>query len=144
MTSCCTAPGVTVTETLALADPLVAVIVVVPTWIAASERPVIEATAGLELVQTTDALVMTWPSRAVADAANVVVAPDVTVNAADGVIEIPTGVLSGAVVPVDPESPPQLAPTSDSANSRTTDCGTCTRVGERGGLGDSLRRPRAV
>jgi hypothetical protein len=75
--------------------------------------------------------VITWPSRAVADAVNVVVAPDATVNAADGVIEIATGVLSGAVVPVDPESPPQLAATSDSANSKTTDCGPCTGIGER-------------
>jgi hypothetical protein len=131
MTSSCTAPGVTVTETLALTDPLVAVIVAVPTWIAVSRGPVIAATAGLELVQTIDALVITWPSRAVADAVNVVVAPDVTVNAVDGVIEIVTAVLSGAVVPVDPESPPQLAATSDSANSRTTECGTCTGIGER-------------
>jgi hypothetical protein len=130
MTSCCTAPGVTVTETLAVTDPLVAVIVVVPTWIAVSCGPVIDATAGLELVQTIDALLITWPSRAVADAVNVVVPPDARVNALDGVIEIVTTVLSGAVV-LDPESPPQLAATSDNANSRTTDCGPCTGIDER-------------
>lgn len=58
---------------------------------------------------------------------NVVVVPDTVVNAVDGAMEIATGVLSGAVV--DPESPPQLAAASDSANWKTTERGTCTKVG---------------
>jgi hypothetical protein len=93
---------------------------------------------GLELVQTIDALVITCPSRAVADAVNVVVAPDAMLNAAGGAIEIATGVLSGAVVPPDPESPPQLAVANDSANGRTTERSTFTRDGGRWGESDPL------
>lgn len=57
---------------------------------------------------------MACPSRAVAEAENVVVVPDAAVSAGPGVIAIATGVLSGAVVPEDPESPPQLAAAADS------------------------------
>ena len=85
------------------------------------------ATAGSELVQLTDALVIACPSRAVADADMVVVVPDAVVNAGPGVIAIATGVLSGAVVPWAPESPPQPIAAADSKSWRTTERGTCTR-----------------
>jgi hypothetical protein len=118
---------VTVTATLALTDPLVAVIVLVPTLAATSCGPLMTATAGLELVQTTDAPAITCPSRAVAVDVNVVVVPEVTVNAIDGAMVIETGALSGAVVPPEPESPPQLAAAIDDTNTMTTDRSTCTR-----------------
>jgi hypothetical protein len=124
---CRTAPGVTVTDTFALAEPLVAVIVEVPALSAVSCGPLMMATAGSELVQLTDAPVIACPSRAVADAESVVVVPDVVVNAGPGVIAIATGVLSGAVVLWAPESPPQLIAAADSKSWRTTDRGTCTR-----------------
>ena len=62
----------------------------------------------------TDAVVIVCPSRAVADAVSVVVVPDAMVSAVAGAIAIATGVLSGALVPVGPESPPQLTAAADS------------------------------
>ena len=107
----------TVTATLALTVPLVAVIVALPTLTAVSCGPLITATEGLELVQTIGAVGITCPSRPETEPVKLVVVPEVAVNAVAGAIEIATGVVSGAVA--DPESPPQLAAASDSTNTRT-------------------------
>ena len=62
-------PAVTVTVTLAVAAPLVAVIVAVPTLTAVSCGPAMTATAGLELVPATEINAVTHltngPSQAV-------------------------------------------------------------------------------
>jgi hypothetical protein len=127
--SCRIDPGVTVTVTLAVAEPLVAVMVALPTFTAVSCGPDITATAGLELVHVIDGLVMVCPSFVVADAANTVTVPDVSVSPDAGAIVIEAGVLSGDVVPEGPESPPQA--TAVNTKPRNIGRDTCTEMGER-------------
>jgi hypothetical protein len=138
--SCRTDPGVTVTVRLAVADPLVALMVALPTFTAVSCGPDITATAGLELVHVIDGLVMACPSFAVADAVSVVTVPDVSVSSDAGAIVSEATVLSGEVVPEEPESPPQ--PTAANTNPRIIiERGACTGMGERWErLGDCRRR----
>jgi len=131
--TCRTAPGVTVTVTLALTEPVLAVTIVVPAFTPRTWGPVIEPTAGSELVQITDALATTCPSRAVTVAPNVIVDPDASVWGVEGSIVIAAGVLSGVGgVPVGPESPPppQLAD-RQSTTIGMSERGTCT-LAERG------------
>jgi hypothetical protein len=140
--SCRTDPGVTVTATFAVAEPLVAVMVALPTFTAVSCGPDITATAGLELVHVIDGLVIVCPSFAVADAVNTVTVPDVSVSSDAGAIVIEATVLSGEVVPEGPESPPQ--PTAVNANPRIIiERGAYTGVGERWERLDDCRRRQA-
>jgi hypothetical protein len=72
---------------------------------------------------------MVCPSFVVADAANTVTVPDVSVSPDAGAIVIEAGVLSGDVVPEGPESPPQA--TAVNTKPRNIGRDTCTEMGER-------------